>query len=35
MEQSPSGEANAQLASQEIPRLLWNPDVHYSVHRSR
>jgi hypothetical protein len=33
MEESPSWEANSQSASQEIPRLLRNPIVHYNVHR--
>jgi len=33
MEESPS-EANSHLASQEIPCLLWNPNVHYCVHKS-
>jgi hypothetical protein len=29
MEQIPSWEAASHSASQEIPRLLWNPKVHY------
>jgi hypothetical protein len=32
MEQSPSWEANRFAASQEIPRVLLNPKVHYSTH---
>ena len=33
MEQSPSWEANWFSASPEIPRILWNPKVHYSNHK--
>jgi len=33
MEQTP-GEANRFSASQEIPRILWNPKVHYCVYKS-
>jgi len=29
MEQNPSWEANWSAASQEIPRILWNPKVHH------
>jgi hypothetical protein len=33
MQQSPSWEANWFAASQEIPRILWNPKVHYRIHK--
>jgi hypothetical protein len=32
MEQSPFCEANRFAASQEIPRILYNPKVHYHIH---
>ena len=34
MEQRPSWEANWLSASQEIPRVLWKPKVHYRIHKS-
>jgi hypothetical protein len=33
MEQNPSWEANRFSASQETPRILWNPTAHYRSHK--
>ena len=33
MQQGPSWEANWFSASQEIPRIVWNPTVHYHIHK--
>jgi hypothetical protein len=34
MEQRHSCEANSFSASQEIPHILWNPEVRYRIHKS-
>jgi len=33
MESSPSREANSSAASEEIPRILRKPKVHYRLHK--
>ena len=34
MEQSPSRKANISSASQEVPGILWNPEVRHRIQKS-
>jgi len=34
MQKRPLSEANSSSASQEIPHITWNPEVHCRIHKS-
>jgi hypothetical protein len=34
MEQSPFWDANRSSATEDVPRILLNPKVHYRIHKS-
>jgi hypothetical protein len=34
MEYSPSWQTDSRLAGQEFPRVLWNPNFQYRVHKN-
>jgi hypothetical protein len=35
VEHSPSWEANSFSTSQDIPCILWNPNVHYPIYKNQ